>query len=186
MRIFTAVDLEQGIKERIGCFVDELKQAHEPVKWVETQNIHITLYFFGEVDTDSVVLLEEIIQESVDGVAGFRIAVRGVSAFPSLERPRVIWVGVENPDGELIRIYRSIHKSIQERGELKRMRENKEYTPHITVGRVKARWSTRSVQKLRECQDVSFGSFEIGSVALYHSKLTPKGPIYEKLRIFSL
>ncbi|MFP3296805.1 MAG: RNA 2',3'-cyclic phosphodiesterase, partial [Vulcanisaeta sp.] len=92
-RVFIAVDLIDQLKESIVRMQKELMGSGVDMKPVEPENLHITLRFIGEISKD---LVEEV-KKRLGGIkyGQFAMRMRGVGAFPSIERPRVIWVGIE-------------------------------------------------------------------------------------------
>jgi 2'-5' RNA ligase len=138
--------------------------------------LHITLKFFGE--TDKLTSIEEKLKELKGEFDPFRVSLKGVGAFPSPKRALVLWVGIEEGRNELKEIYSSIENKI---ASLSFEKEERNFTPHITFGRVK-----KGKYSLPESIEFSFDSFPVSKVTLFKSTLTPKGPIYEIISEFPL
>lgn len=183
MRSFLAVDIDSRVKSEINRFLEKLRRVQESVKWVQQDNVHITLYFFGEIDDPTLQALEGVVQSAVLGLSSFSVGIEGLSAFPSTSRPRVIWLGVRDATGTLKRIYSAVYEQIMACN-LDVEREKKGYTPHITVGRVKERTAPKLIDELGTSRGIYFGDIAVNSVVLYKSTLTRTGPIYEPLRVF--
>jgi 2'-5' RNA ligase len=128
--------------------------------------------------------LEIILKNVAKGLQPFTVTIKGISAFPSLERPRVIWIGVQNPTRELNAIYAGINRGLKETG-LKIKRDEKGYTPHLTIGRVKGKYDKRIINEIQDKRDIEFGTFQVKNVILYRSILRREGPIYKSLKIFN-
>jgi 2'-5' RNA ligase len=185
MRTFLAVDISDEVRQSISILIDGFKGLESGIKWVDPKNIHITVYFFGEADESTVKALEAIIEESIKGMSSFRLHAEGISAFPSLRSPRVIWVGINNKSGELRTLFSRVGDGIV-KGNLQVNMENREYTPHLTLGRVKRRPDKRLIEEIEKHGSEPFGSFSAGRIVLYRSTLTRNGPVYEPLREFSI
>ena len=183
MRTFLAVDIEDAVKEKINIQIEEFRSRERNIRWVKPHNIHITLYFFGEVHDSDFDGLEYAIQNSLKDILPFRVKICGFSAFPTLNRPRVLWIGVENPSQELKNIYKGINRELSQTT-VNVNRDTKGYTPHITVGRVKRMIDRKIISDMQEITDVVFGTFQIKEVVLYQSILMREGPQYKPFKYF--
>ncbi|MFW6139637.1 MAG: RNA 2',3'-cyclic phosphodiesterase [Spirochaetota bacterium] len=185
MRTFLAADIDEKTKSQIISLLETFKKSETGIKWVSPDGLHITLYFFGEVKEPGLEALESMINESVKEISPFSVLVGGLSGFPSLKKPRVIWAGVDNPSHELETIFSSVRQNITKMG-LRVNKEKRSYTPHITMGRVKRRVSSDILKKIDELKDREFGRYQVNNVVLYKSTLTSKGAVYEPLKVFNL
>ncbi|BES82682.1 RNA 2',3'-cyclic phosphodiesterase [Pyrodictium abyssi] len=179
IRAFIAVDIEEpSVVSRLVQIRDAFVATGAPMKPVEDHNMHITLRFLGNIPFSLVDEIERVIAASAPRRVVLRL--RGVGAFPSPVRPRVIWVGVSEGAGELERIYREIEKGLRRLGFRP---EREQFVPHVTLARLKgSRNLERVVKLLREMEDVEVGEIVLESVRLKQSILTPRGPIYRTLR----
>ncbi len=133
--------------------------------------MHITLKFFGETDKNSSI--EEKMKEIEKEFSSFDVSLKGIGAFPSSKRAKILWVGVEEGKNNMVELFSTIENKVSNLGFEKEM---KKFTPHITFARVK-----KGKYSLPENIDFSFDSFPVHEVTLFKSTLTPKGPIYEIL-----
>ncbi len=175
MRLFVAVDLDDKIREKIAPLTYELSKFGG-VKTVEPGNLHITLLFLGEVRNERV----GVVENALSGVEfkPFKIRIKGMGGFPNSSSPRVIWVGVEE-DGELRKLADSVYMQLKKLG----FRRDKEFSAHITVGRVKRR--NPSVRDfIHKYSDAEFGEMDVDSFKLKQSILRPQGPVYKDVRVF--
>lgn len=185
MRTFFAIDIEKKVLEKVVTQMEKFRKIEEGVKWVKPENLHITLYFFGEIDDSTLKPLEKVIKGSIAEIHEFPVTVRRVSAFPSIKRPRVIWLGIDNTTNEMKGIFESIKKGL----EIERLfvnREEREFASHLTIGRVKGYCNQGLIQEIYNMENEVFGTFSVREFILYKSTLTRGGPIYEKLRIYPL
>lgn len=178
MRCFIAVDVEEAqLLDAIAEAQRRLKSTGADLKLVERENLHITLRFLGEIPPSLAEAIGELIRES--GFKPFRVSFRGVGAFPNINRPRVIWIGVSEGADELKRLHARIEKGLIGLG----LRgEDRPFTPHLTIARVRSgRNLDRLAMALESLLDIEFGSLIVSSVRLKRSTLTPRGPIYTTL-----
>jgi len=175
MRLFVAVDIDDLIRDRIKPLLAELSGING-IKAVEPENLHITLLFLGEVTESRVSKIEENLSE-ID-FEPFRISFERVGAFPNLNSPRVVWIGVRE-GGELTSLANNVYERLKKLG----FRRDKEFRAHLTVGRVK-RKNPEVSEVIKKHSSESFGEMEVKSFSLKESILTPKGPIYRDLRVF--
>ncbi len=185
MRMFLAVDIESGVKSNILVLIEKLKGFEGTIKWVKPNNIHITNYLFGEVSEKDSITLQQLIAKALMAIHPFSVSIKGISGFPSLQRPRVLWVGVENPSKELSVIYNLVDKHLQE-SSISAYRDSKSYTPHITIGRVKGPFDKKILHEIDEDREQDFGSFQVDNVVLYQSTLMREGPKYSPIKIFEI
>jgi 2'-5' RNA ligase len=154
----------------ISALYDNLKTPSY-VKWVEKENLHITLKFLGETDKKNGI--EKKIKEIENRFSPFEVSLKNIGAFPTPKRARILWVGVEEGMDNLIELFRAIDNKTAELGFEK---ETRTFTPHITFARVK-----KGKYSLPENINFSFDPFPVNEVVLFKSTLTPKGAIYEPL-----
>ncbi|NLK25841.1 MAG: RNA 2',3'-cyclic phosphodiesterase [Euryarchaeota archaeon] len=176
IRTFIAVDLERD--ERIETFGTALKHADPSLKIVNPSLIHITLKFLGDVEEGQIPKISEAMHSAVQGVEPFTIAFRGTGAFPSLNRIRVVWVGMIDSQA-LGTIARRLDERLATIGFA---RETRPFAPHLTVARARSMHSNPSVRRVIQdhAQD-DFGQQEVRVIRLKKSVLTPHGPQYSTL-----
>ena len=180
IRTFIAVELPDDIKQEIGDFISQLRPQIRGVRWVEPLNLHLTMKFLGNVEEDSINKIVNGVSEVAQHHSHFIIQMENFGAFPGMKRPRVLWIGVKNGLNELSQLAASVENKMVKLGfEL----ESRKFSPHLTVGRV------RRGKRVYIPQDVpSFGpvEFDVTTVTVMKSTLTPEGPIYDPLRIANL
>ena len=185
MRTFLAIDIRDEVRKKVSFLIDRFKGLDSGIKWVNPDNIHLTIYFFGEIDENTKTMLEDIIETSLNGIGSFSLTVEGISAFPTMKYPRVLWVGITDDSGELDTLFKAVRGGIEEKN-LHVNREKRDYKPHLTLGRVKRRPGNRLIKEIEKYSAELFGSFNVNSVILFRSTLTRNGPIYESLRTFTI
>ncbi len=179
LRVFIAVDIEDPlVLSALERIKDALVATGAPMKPVETQNLHITLRFIGEIPRS---LVDEIMRSVLSSIEfePFEIEFKGLGAFPTPARPRVVWIGVSEGSEHLAKLHDIIEKGLRKLGIPP---ERERFVPHVTLARIKGtRNLTAVVKLLHEYEDYVFGRMRVTSVRLKKSTLTPKGPIYETL-----
>ncbi|WP_276815002.1 RNA 2',3'-cyclic phosphodiesterase [Desulfurococcus amylolyticus] len=183
IRCFIAIELKnQEVLRRLIEVRDKITATGVDLKPVEDENIHLTLRFIGEVPRSVVDEVCGFI--NTISYKGFKIHVKNIGGFPSLERPRVIWAGVEEGSDELLELYRIVEAGLRRIG-IKPERE--EFTPHITLARVKGyRGIEKLVKTLMELRGTDFGYSPVEEVIVKKSVLTPRGPIYSNICVKKL
>ena len=184
MRTFIAIALPQEIRDYLACIQAELKKCQADVKWVQPENIHLTLKFLGERDEKKIEKIKEILQESVREKACFAVRLCNIGAFPKIDFPRVIWLGLDKGEKETKEIAYALEEKIAKLGIPK---EDKPFSSHITIARIRSPANRESlVQELKRVPKLKDLEFPVTKITLYKSTLTPKGPIYEILKEASL
>ncbi len=177
IRSFIAIEIPSEIRMDISNQVKLLSKDDFSVRWVEKDNLHITLLFLGDVDYDFINKGTEILSTITKSQQKFKISLQNFGAFPSVKQPRIIWIGIKDGATELITLQSRIENNFVKIGYKS---ELKKFHPHLTIGRVKFRFTN---QKIFETEYQS-ESFEVSSLSLFKSDLTPNGPIYSKINEF--
>jgi RNA 2',3'-cyclic 3'-phosphodiesterase len=177
IRTFIAVDVDKTLRERMIALQDRLAASGVEVKWVEPDNLHFTLLFLGEVDERDLIDVCRAATQACKGLAPFYCDLEGVGCFPNERRPRIVWVGVGSGATEFGQLHDALEKPLLELGCYRR--EERLYTPHITLGRVKHEGENealvKNLQKLKKWQG---GQMQVREVLVMSSQLTSKGPVY--------
>ncbi len=183
IRAFIALDLSPEVLGRLEYLAGQLKGrlSGAQVRWVSVQNIHLTIKFLGDVSVNNLGVLNKIVENEAHQQVEFEIRVAGLGAFPSTNRPRVIWVGVEAP-GNLSALQ---HKIDNETARLGYASEGRDYSPHLTLGRVARNVSDGELRRISEAlvslKASQLGACLIQAVHIYRSDLNPQGSVYTKL-----
>jgi 2'-5' RNA ligase len=182
LRAFIAIEIPPEIKKAIADQIASLKNsAGHAVRWVAPENIHLTLKFLGETSPSNVQPLSEALQAECEQHAPFEISVSGLGCFPNAHRPRVIWIGLGIPQ-ELNHLQ---HKLEQATARLGYATEDKPFSPHLTIGRVREQATSAELKNIN-CEFEKLhvgllGTFTASSVHLFKSDLKPSGPVYTSL-----
>jgi len=177
IRVFIAVDFNDvEIVNNILTLQKRIIDIEADVKFVEKENLHITLKFLGEVIPNTIASIQKVLSDIK--FKPFNVFVRGVGAFPNYRNIRVVWIGVEEGFEEL----KSIQNEIDEKLVALGFKKEKDFIPHLTIGRIKSgRNKDKLIGILNEFRDFNFGKQLIDTIHLKKSILTSRGPIYSNL-----
>lgn len=183
-RTFVAVPLDAGLRDAVLDLQKHLEEAGAMARWTRPEQLHFTLRFLGEISVAQVARVKVAAREAAGKIDPFSITLHGLGAFPSLQRPQVVWIGVEQGKEPLQALAGLLQQA------LARQRfpaEPKSFRPHLTLARVK---STRNwgelVRALGAFKDEGIGTQRVDSLVVFESHLSPKGPRYTPLEEVSL
>jgi 2'-5' RNA ligase len=180
IRTFLAIDLGEEIRGRLIALQEELAAIASDVKWVEPENLHITLLFLGEVEQREVLEICRVAQMAVAELPVFTMSVEGAGCFPNPRRPRTLWVGVGTGSQEVVQVHDAIEAPLLDMGSYRR--ETRAYVPHVTLGRVKGdRPNDELAKALLQHKTWGAGEIAVREVCVMSSELTRDGPIYTVL-----
>jgi 2'-5' RNA ligase len=180
IRTFIAVDLGPEVRRAVRPMLERLERATGEVKWLDADNLHLTLKFLGDVEDAEIYRVCRQVQEAAADVAPFRVTCRGTGAFPNLQRPRTIWLGIDDAAGQLTNLQARVEERMRA---LQFPREERPFRPHVTIGRVGLvrRRLDDLAQLIAELAEVELGILDVDECVIYASELTPRGPIYTVL-----
>jgi 2'-5' RNA ligase len=183
LRAFIAVEIPTGIHQAIEKKTASIRVALNPslVRWVPAENVHLTLKFLGDVSPANQEMLEQMLSAEVSQHRTFEMEFGGLGAFPNPKRPRVIWIGIQAPAG-LDALQHGIGAATATLGYPD---EQRPFSPHLTIGRVKQNVGSAGIQQIRTALDEtkvgSLGTARVSAVHLFQSDLKPSGAVYTRL-----
>ena len=187
IRAFVAVVLDEGVRSAVAATIERLRPLGSAVAWVPPRNLHVTLHFLGDQSEER--LAEAALADAAAGSAPLDVTFHGIGAFPGLERPRILWVGLAHGALEVRRLQARVTDALAVRGFGK---EERAWHPHLTIGRVhdERRWRRETGPPLRgalaQAATTTFGTQRVAEVALMRSELSPAGARYTLRRALSL
>ena len=149
--------------------------ADEALRSVRAGNIHLTLRFVGDTEEEVLIALKSGLDDIAAKWSVFDVNLDQVGAFPSLKRPRVVWVGVEDPNKKVKKLYLDVERLARSLGW---KREEKRFHPHVTLGRVRNRGRPPAEDWIA---DVPKAGFRVSSVCLIESLIQAEGAEYRCL-----
>ncbi len=184
MRAFLAFPLPEKIKMHFNPFIKEAKEAFPGFKWVRAENLHITLFFLGDIDTDTEQWVRNICRSSItenENQRQFHVQFRGIGQFPPKGRPRVVFSPLLAGTDDCMALYNSLFPHLKKRFQL----DVRKYTPHITLGRARRRSKQHSLLGY-DFRTIPQGEFRIDRIILCRSDLQSSGPVYNEITSFVL
>ena len=183
MRCFIAIAISDEIRKAIGSIIEKLGPGQKGLRWTTPENIHITLKFLGETDEKVVPDIKARLSSICSNSIPFTLNIHGTGVFPNPKHPNVLWVGIDKSE-EMKKLNMLIEGSLSELGFEK---ETREFSPHLTIGRVKDRKGIEPVIKgLYEFNETFLGTIHANEVLLMKSVLKPAGAEYSKVAVFKL
>jgi 2'-5' RNA ligase len=176
-RTFIAIELSKSIRDRLIALQGELAAAAPDVKWVEPENLHVTLLFLGEVDDRELPAVCRAAQEALAAYPAFTLSVAGAGCFPNPRRPRTLWVGIGQGVQDVVAVHDAIEQPLLDMGCYRR--EERKYTPHITLGRRRGEGPADALSRALARQQAWQGGEEtVSEIHVMGSELTRDGPQY--------
>ena len=183
LRAFIAVEIPSSLQNTIQESTASLHKTlgNELIRWVPPQNVHLTLKFLGDVSSPNLDLIKQMLIAETGQHLCFEMQMEGIGSFPNPRRPRVIWVGLRAP-AALESLQRGIESASARLGYTS---EEKTFSPHLTIGRVKQNLSAPEIQRVRVALEETkiglLGIVRVDAAHLFKSDLQPNGSVYTRL-----
>ena len=180
-RAFVAVLLDEQTRRAVAAQIDRLRPLSRVVAWVPPHNLHLTLRFLGDQTEEQLAEVVPALEEAASGVPTFTLSLKGLGAFPSLDRPRTLWVGVSGGVRDVQRLQARVAEALERRGV---PIEARAWQAHVTIGRITDdnRGRREGMPELRSAvmrgAAASFGAMLVASIALMRSDLYASGARY--------
>ena len=178
MRTFIALELSNEVREELSRLQEELKKVDADIKWGKPDNIHLTLKFLGNVEEAKIAEIKKLLDNISSREKPFETSLFKLGAFPDLNYPRVIWVGIDKGCSEIEKIAGLVETELEK---INFSREKRPFSAHLTLGRVKSGRNKAELKEKVSSLQVQPKSCTINNITLFQSTLTPKGPIYTPL-----
>ncbi len=183
IRAFIAIVLPESVMERLRIEVNVVRKLESGIRWIKPENIHLTLKFLGDIPGDRVSEIVKTVERSVKGKTAFQLSIQGTGAFPNCKRPKVLWAGINQGKHEIIKLATDIDVALSGLGFQK---EKRQFSPHITVGRLKY---FKNIDKVITQFKQLFTQDEamlVENIQLIKSTLKPSGAEYTPLHVIQL
>lgn len=178
MRLFLAINLREDVRAAVGSVVGPLRPLTPGIRWVAPERVHITLKFLGECDPGRAAEVAAVVGTMAAATPAMSFGLSGAGVFPNFRRPRVVWVGVKQP--QMAAIATEIERVLEPLGVPV---ERRPFAPHLTVGRVDGHLAPGELDALRQwaASVGDVGEQAIDSIELMRSDLGRGGPTYSIL-----
>ena len=175
IRTFIAIPVPESVFKLQSNLKNTISEKMGKVRWVKRDQLHITLKFVGDTPEESIDDVRGAINIIADNTKPFEIFIQGTGCFPKIERPRVMWIGLNGALGQLNQLVKNIHNSLDPIGFPK---DEKEFNPHITMAR--ARYPQKKTPDISSFLNANFDPipFRIEKFQFISSELFPNGPVY--------
>jgi RNA 2',3'-cyclic 3'-phosphodiesterase len=183
IRAFIAIEFASATVNRISTAIEQLKPHNVGIRWVAPANYHLTLKFLGNIDESQIETVGHALANALHPFQRFTINAKGLGVFPSVKRPRVLWVGLVG--SPLTTLAVAVEAALAPLGF---PREEKAFTPHLTIGRWRQTDRADRVleEELKSWTHFEFGATGVDEVILFESVLKPAGAIYNRLKVVTL
>ncbi len=179
-RTFVAIQADDSLRRRAGGVSDRLRPYAKRARWVEEDNLHMTLFFLGDLGDAEVAEVCSRTEWAARANEPFSMRVAGVGAFPAIERPRALWLGVSEGDEPVRRLQSDLEEAL---ADLAQRGENRGFVPHWTLARLGKREnvSPHLPEVIASLADHEAGEIGVSEVVVMASELRPEGPEYYAL-----
>ncbi|MBI4340017.1 MAG: RNA 2',3'-cyclic phosphodiesterase [Chloroflexi bacterium] len=180
LRLFIAVELPAPVRGLVEQVLGDLsRRVPVGVRWVRPEGVHLTLKFLGETPEEQMEAIGDALTLVAGSIPPFCLEVRGAGAFPNMRSPRVAWLGLDGETGALARVQGRLEDALVDLGF---PAEERDFSPHLTLGRVNGRLSTPQLSALaRGLEEVgarAFPAFLVEAMSLIESQLSSTGATY--------
>ncbi len=183
IRLFTAIELPREILQKIGQIQFRLqKLIRGSVRWLRLEGIHLTIKFLGDAPISRRTEIEERLDQQARRTPPMTLQASRLGAFPNLDRPRVIWIGIEGGIKQLEELQKRLDDAFLPLGFAA---EERPFQPHLTLARVKIPKMLTGLAAASEHDTLyDAGSFCAAGLSLIQSELTPERAVYTRLAFF--
>jgi 2'-5' RNA ligase len=179
LRLFVAVDVPEDVRDRLAAVASDLRERFPGGRWPPPGNWHLTLKFLGSTWPRLVDWVPQKCAEVAAAHHVFSSSLAGMGAFPNERRARVLWAGLDDPEGRLAGIAGALDAALAEEFKV----EKRAFTPHLTIARFNP---TVALGDALQGLDVRSEPFPIDRLVLYRSHLQRPAPRYESVGEFPL
>jgi len=187
MRVFIAIDIDDNIRKAIAALQKQIASSISvkkgDLKWVEPNNIHLTLKFLGEINDEQLTQVKEIANTTAQAHQKFNLDIESVGGFGG-RSAKIVWVGAGKGTNELLALQKDLETLLEQAGFPK---EEREFSAHLTLCRVNHPIAgVKLGEAIKQFSSQKLGSIAADCIRVYQSQLTPQGPIYTMIADFNL
>jgi 2'-5' RNA ligase len=176
VRAFIAITPPATLQQTVTEVREAFQRSNLPWRWVTAENIHLTLKFLGNVPAERVTAIAQAMEYAAHGQPAFPLRARSLGCFPHASRPRVLWIGLDDPSQALGSLYERLTTACIPLGF---PAEDRPFHPHLTLARVQNIGRSNGLQPiLNRYQNRDFGEFLVTHINLYQSQFKRGGSVY--------
>jgi 2'-5' RNA ligase len=175
--VFCAVELPAQVRTRLEDHVRQLRKMapDAAASWSRVENIHLTLKFFGNVEVKRIEKISAAAERAAKDFSTFQIEIGGTGVFPRPSRPQVLWIGVNDPSGQLATLQGRFENECAAEGFPK---EDRAYKPHLTIARLRKLEGAGQLAAAHLQMKFEPIGIELKEIVIFRSELSPKGSKY--------
>ena len=180
VRCFVAIEIPKPVQALLKPVQTHLQSEIPKVSWTKSGNFHLTLKFLGDVQSEAVGAVSEAVQNIAATQSSFSIQFGGIGAFPSLARPRVIWVGIKHGGSIVSHLAKAVNLELKHLG----FPMDNRFHPHLTLGRLRHPINLQPLKSvLRKYDTIDGATVSANEITVMQSQLHPNGAIYTPLNV---
>lgn len=178
-RVFSAIELSKTVRSSVEDYSDNLAREFPkaPAKWSRTEKLHLTLRFFGNVEEPGLEVITDAHKSLAAAFSPFRLSIEGTGVFPTIRRPKVLWLGVSGTEA-LGRFRSDVDEELAAEGIEP---EERDFRPHLTIARLKGGPGTRDLARHHLSLDFEPVDLNVARIVIFESVLKPTGSEYTLL-----
>ena len=178
VRCFVAIEIPQSVQGLLKPVQTHLQSEIRKASWTKAGNFHLTLKFLGDVRSEAIDAVGKAVQRVAATQVPFSIAFGGIGAFPTLARPRVIWIGLKHGAAPVSRLAKAVNLQLERLG----FPTDKRFHPHLTLGRLRAPINLQPLKSVLRKYDTIDGTVvNVNEITVMKSERHPNGAIYTPL-----
>lgn len=187
LRTFIALPLSETMIAQLTDVQRRLRRhcPERTISWVKPESVHLTLFFLGEILPERVPPIKQALSVVARYVQPFTFTVRGLGVFPNMNRPRVVWVGMQESTGKLALLHQAVNEAVENVGF---QRETRKFSPHLTLGRIRRKATRDNAhtvgQIVAQTEVGKLGEIQAEEIILFRSVLKSTGAEYTPLQVF--
>jgi 2'-5' RNA ligase len=181
IRSFIALYPDESAKQHIANFLQCMRARNRAVRWERPDNVHITLKFLGDVESSTLDTIVHDLNARILPEGAITARLDSTGAFPGMRQPRIVWLGFTQQMESLLTLQRAVENVCETHG---LERDQKKFTPHVTIGRVRLQSETAGLENDLEACSFQPATVHFSAVHIMESTLTPQGALHrERARI---
>jgi len=187
IRSFLSIEIPKAVKLELSAVQNKLKKI-KGIRWVLPDNIHLTLKFFGDINQEQVDDIKNIISSVCLNIRPMTLKIGGFGGFPDMDKPRILWAGLDGEIKRLCKFQTLIDKTLQKMDlSMDKKMDKKIFLPHLTIGRIKEPKKCDILKKeITDINILTTTKWRVDNVVLFKSQLMQNGAIYTHLWDFPL
>ena len=180
VRCFVAIEVPKPVQALLEPVQTRLQSEIRKVSWTKSGNFHLTLKFLGDVHSEAMSAVSEAVENVAAPQSPFSIEFGGIGAFPTLARPRVIWIGIKHGAATVSHLAKAVDLELKHLG----FPTDNRFHPHLTLGRLRSPMNLQPLKSvLRKYDTIDGATVRVNEITVMQSQLHPTGAIYTPLNV---